>query len=253
MADPTALPEGFFARPLTGRQLSDFAQCPRRFLLSQFVGDTEERRFVGAAAVLHQALRAAIVEFYRAGDGAPRAADRLRALFAEHFRGELCADAVEQAQTERRGVGMLEQFAQTWVCEHAFASDTDVRMEFEIDDQAFAASADLVFAEDAGVLAVRLTSRRQAPSGSELASQAGAQLLALAAAERLGPGPVSAAYYSLSARRMTPVELSPAQIEHARRDVVSRATRMRREACFEPRAGKHCRWCPVRGRCGVWQ
>lgn len=253
MTDATALPESFFDRPLTGRQLSDFAECPRRFLLSQFVSDKEERRYRGAAAVLHQGLRDAIVEFYRSAVDVADAARQLRPLFEQHFEGALCADTMEESRTEARGLKMLEEFAHAWLPEHPTARDTDLRLAITIDGQAFASSADLLFAENAGTTVIRLNSRRPAPSASDLLSEPSAVLLALAAAELEGERLECVGYYSLSESRLIPVEIPPDQIDYVRRDLVSRAARMRRETQFAPRKGRQCRWCGARGRCEVWR
>jgi len=253
MADPTALPEGFFDRPLTGRQLGDFAQCPRRFLLTQFVSEKEDRRFRGAAAVLHQALRGAIVEFYRAGGGASGAAAKLHAHFEDLFEGELCADAMEEDRTRKRGLGMLDDFCGAWIPEHAEAADVDVYMNLALEQQAFAASADLVFPDDDGLLVIRLNSRRDPPSPAELAKETSARLLALAARDHYADDLGRVAYYSLTRGRLIDIDLADEQMAQFSRDIESRAARMRREVLFEPRKGRHCRWCRARSRCGVWQ
>ncbi len=252
MPDPTALPEGFFQRPLTGRQLSDFGQCPHRFLLNQFVSETDRRRFGGAGLVLYQGVRDAIVAFYSTHGGAEGMDQALQDQFARCFAGELCADALEEARTETRGRRMLDDFAADWIPHHPVASDTDVRFEITIDGQAFASSADLVFDDDNGTAVIRLNTRKPAPSPASLASDVSAGLLALATAARLGSGSYSVGYYSLAERRFVPIELTAEQAEHLQHDLVSRAARMRRETRFAPRTGRHCRWCPVRSRCGVW-
>ncbi len=253
MNDATALPEGFFDRPLTGRQLSDFSECPRRFLLSQFVSDKEERRYRGAAAVLHQGLRDAILDFYQAGEGSADAAGELRTLFERDFEGALCADAIEESRTRSRGLKSLDEFARTWVSEHPTAREADLRLAVTIDGQSFASSADLLFADNAGTTVIRLNSRRPAPSAADLLSEPSAMLLALAAAELGDDGPACVGYYSLSESRLVPVEIPPDQVDYVRRDLVSRAARMRRETQFAARKGRQCRWCGARGRCEVWR
>jgi len=253
MSDATVLPDGFFDRPLTGRQLSDFAECPRRFLLSQFVSDKEERRYRGASAVLHQGLRDAVVQFYGAGGDVADAARQLRGLFEQYFEGALCADAMEESRTEARGLKMLEEFANAWLPEHPTARDTDVRLGLTVDGQAFASSADLLFADSAGTTVIRLNSRRPAPSAADLLAEPSAVLLALAAAELEGDRLQYVGYYSLSECKLVPIEIAPDQIDYMRRDLVSRAARMRRETQFAPRKGKQCRWCGARGRCEVWR
>ncbi|HCU38367.1 MAG TPA: hypothetical protein DGT21_24000 [Armatimonadetes bacterium] len=253
MTDATALPEGFFDRPLTGRQLSDFSECPRRFLLSQFVSEKEERRYRGAAAVLHQGLRDAIVAFYQAGEDVADAARELRTLFKKHFEGALCADAIEESRTEARGLKSLDEFARTWVPEHPTARDTDLRLALTIDGQAFASSADLLFADGAGTTVMRLNSRRPAPAADDLLAEPSAVLLALAADQLEGDRPKCVGYYSLSECKLVPIEIAPDQIDYVRRDLVSRAARMRRETQFAPRKGRQCRWCGARGRCEVWR
>ena len=251
MTDATALPEGFFDRPLTGRQLSDFSECPRRFLLSQFVSEKEERRYRGAAAVLHQGLRDAIVGFYQAGKGAADAARELRTLFERHFEGALCADAIEESRTRSRGLKSLDEFARAWVPEHPTAREADLRLAVTIDGQAFASSADLLFADNAGTTVIRLNSRRPAPSAADLLSEPSAVLLALAASELEGDKLQCVGYYSLSECRLIPLEIAPDQIDYVRRDLVSVAARMRRETQFAARKGRQCRWCGARGRCEV--
>jgi len=254
--DNFRLPEGFFDRPLTGRELADFADCPHKFLLSHFVDRQQTRRFLGGPAALHHALRGAIVQFYREAATADEAESKLLASFEELWEGELCADTMEEQNLHRQGRQILTDFAASWVADNPTARHADLSLSGEIEGVKFAAVADLVFPAEADggpLRIVRLNSSRRPPTEPELAHDISAGLLLLLCEQHFSPEPVWVGYYCLRPGKLRQVEIAPEQVDYVRRDLRSRAGRMRREKDFPPRKGKYCRWCRARSRCEIWK
>ena len=254
--DRYILPDGFFDRPLSAREVEDFALCPRRFLLSQFVSREETRRFLGGRAVLHNALRGSIVRLYREGNPAENAEMKLLESFADLWEGELCADSVEEERLAAQGRRILSEFAVRGLTEMPAALAADMSLNGEISGVALVAVADLVFADkgdEEPVEVVRLNSRGRPPGPAELSKELSAGVLLLLARQHFTPRQVRASYYCLRPGRLVEVSMSDDAVEYLRHDVGSRMNRMRRETEFAPRKGKHCRWCRVRSRCEIWR
>lgn len=241
---PDRLPDDFFDRPFTARALKDFAQCPRKFLLSRFVPREETRQFLGSGAILHQALRTAIIEAYRTGPEA------VHDSFDEHFEGHLCKDSLTEENLCRQGHTILDEFVSKWMSEHPEAFETDLMLTRTVGERSFRATCELVFeGEDADLLLVRLNSSRRPPTKNELAEDLSALLLHLLAKEHYAPRSVQVAYYCLRPGRLQPVEVSQEPLEQLREDLASRVRRIEREREFPARPYKHCRWCRARGVC----
>ncbi len=254
--DRYILPGGFFDRPLTAREIEDFALCPRRFLLAQFVSREETRRFLGGPAVLHNALRGSIVRLYRESNPADGAETRLLQSFDELWEGELCADSVEEERLAAQGRRILPAFAAGWVGERPAALAADMSLSGEVCGVALVAVADLVLAaagEGEPIEVVRFNSRRRPPGPADLAKDLSAGVLLVLARQEFAPREVKVGYYCLRPGRLVDVTMSDEAVEYLRHDVGSRVKRMRRETEFAPRKGKHCRWCRVRSRCEIWR
>jgi len=254
--DSLSLPNGFFDRALTARQLSDFAECPHKFLLSHFVDRQATRRFLGGPAVLHHALRGAITELYREGMSPEGAERSLQELFEGLWEGDLCADTMEEESLRRQGLQILSDFAADWVVDNPTALHADLSLDGEVDSVKFAAVADLVFRpenEGGPLRVIRAISSRRPPTRAELAQDISAGLLLLLAGEHFAPQVVEVSYYCLRPRKLRGVDMTTEQLDYLRRDLVSRVARIRRERRFAPRKGKYCRWCRARGWCEIWK
>lgn len=254
--DSLRLPDGFWERPLTARQLEDFARCPHKFLLSQFIQRQDTRRFLGGPAALHHALRTAIVQFYQQRGSVQNAENVLLDLFEDAWDGSLCSDSMEEEGLHRQGRQIVAEFAGDWVSQRHQVLHTDLQLTGKLGGGVFSAVADLVFGPDEGsspVQVVRLNSSRRPPSETQLAEDVSAGLLLLLTTKRFAPRPVEVGYYCLRPGRLNAVQLTFEGLEHVRDTLSARVSLMRREIDFEPRKGSHCRWCRVRGRCVAWK
>lgn len=254
---PDRLPPEFYQQPLTARMLGDFATCPRKFLLSFFTTDEEERRLRGGPATLHQAVRRALLDIYALGGPPAVTPEEVAERFAAHWEGRWCADAVEEMQLHRAGLEMLAAYRETHASDPARVVATDLRLTAQIGEQTYVAVADLVLAPEAGGTQVlRFVTSRQPASTAELRTELSAQLLWLLATTSLAaegePAPL-VSFYALRQGRSREVALTPAEADHLRLDLASRAARMHRETAFDPRKGPYCRWCRSRPRCPLWR
>ncbi|MCE5239418.1 PD-(D/E)XK nuclease family protein [bacterium] len=271
--EPYQLPPEFRQQPLAARALEDYALCPRRFLLSFFVGREEERRFHGGPAALHTAVRHALVECH--GRGGPHLApvESLLDSFEAHWQGDLCADSIEEQQLHDQGRGMLQDYHDDHRGDTVEVVATDQRFEAAIEGQAFVAVADVVLQpHDGGREVVRFVTARRPLDEDQLRADLSAQVLWLLAHEhydtspdlpsRVGArvltradtdAPLRVLFYSLRQRLAHEVVLSPEQADLARRDLATRAARLYREHDFAPVKGSQCRYCRVRRRCPLWQ
>ncbi len=279
--EPYQLPPEFRQQPLAARALEDYALCPRRFLLSFFVGREEERRFHGGPAALHTAVRHALVECY--GRGGPHLipVEPLLDSFEAHWQGDLCADSIEEQQLHDQGRRMLQDYYDDHRGDTVEVVATDQRFEGAIEGQAFVAVADVVLQPHAGgPEVVRFVTARRPPDEDQLRADLSAQVLWLLAHERYdtnsGSGdrvgasipsrvgarvptrattdaPLRILFHSLRQRLSHEVLLSPEEADLARRDLAARAARLYREHDFAPVKGSQCRYCRVRHRCPQWQ
>ena len=252
--EPYQLPPEFRQQPLTARTLEDYALCPRKFLLSFFVGREEEHRFRGGPAALHQAGRQALMDCYNLGGPARCEPQVLLDSFEAHWQGELCADSLEEEQLHEQGPQMLRDYHADHCADDVEVVATDQRLEAMIGDQAFLAVADVVL-RTAGVSPalqiIRFVTSRRPASEEELTEDLSAQLLWLLAREHYDDPEVL--FHALRQRRAREVVLAPDREAYLRRDLASRAARLYREREFTPVKGKYCRWCRVGKRCPLWQ
>ena len=271
--EPYQLPPEFRQQPLAARALEDYALCPRRFLLSFFVGREEERRFHGGPAALHTAVRHALVECY--GRGGPHLipVEPLLDSFEAHWQGDLCADSIEEQQLHDQGRRMLQDYYDDHRGDTVEVVATDQRFEGAIEGQAFVAVADVVLQPHAGgPEVVRFVSARRPLDEDQLRADLSAQVLWLLAHEHYGVSTSSAdglgarvptradrdsslrvLFHSLRQRLAHEVLLSPEEAGNIRRDLATRAARLYREHDFAPVKGSQCRYCRVRHRCPLWQ
>ena len=249
------LPAEFHEQPLTARMLDDFALCPRKFLLSFFTTDQDERRLRGGAAVLHQAVRQALLDHYQFGGPARQPVAELLSAFERHWDGRRCADSLEEQQLHAAGLEMLAAYHAAHAAEAVTVLATDVRLTGQVAGREFVAVADLVTKPVAGEVAVtRFVTSRRPLSSAELATDISAQVLWLLATSRYGEdGAVRVLYYALRQGRAREVSLDAEQAAYLRQDLAARVGRIHREEEFAPRKGSYCRWCRSRSRCPLWR
>ncbi len=165
---PYQLPSEFRQKALSARMLEDFELCPRKFLLSHFLSWEEERRFRGGPAALHEAVRQALVECYDRGGPGVCSLERLLESFSAHWRGELCADSLEEEQLYEQGLQMLQNYYADHCQDKALVLATDLRMEHIIAGQSLVAVADVVLGGSADIdTASKLLCQKQMQTMSE--------------------------------------------------------------------------------------
>lgn len=228
--------------PLTARNLEDFLQCPRKFLLSFVAGHAESSRFIGAPAALHRAVRDSLLELLATGGSAD-----FHTTFERHFDGQACRDSREEEDCRRDALRILE----TALHEPLLPpGEPDVRLEVLIDDQPFLAVADWLRRDPPGVF--RLTTGRRPPSPAELTARLTPGLLWLAGAAALGEE-LTAHVVDLRRNRLLPYQPSPDQQQTLRDLITTTAARIRRERQFPANRGAHCRWCRSQSQCPAWK
>jgi len=167
---PYQLTAEFRQKALSARMLEDFELCPRKFLLSHFLSWEEERRFRGGPAALHEAVRQALIECYERGGPSVCSLDILLESFAAHWRGELCADSLEEEQLYEQGRQMLQNYHADHCEDKAFVLATDLRMEHIMAGQSLVAVADVVLGGSADMgtdTASKLLCQKQTLTKSE--------------------------------------------------------------------------------------
>lgn len=252
--EPRRLPREFRQQPLTARLLEDFALCPRKFLLSFFVTEQDQRRLRGGPATLHQAVRQALLALYQLGGPAQRPLDELRECFERHWDGSRCADALEEQQLYRAGHEMLERYHAAHVDDSRRLVAHDLRLTGTAGGQELVAVADLVLqGEGTDLDVIRFVTSRRPLSEAELAEDLSAQLLWLLVNQHFGGDSSRVLYYALREGRSRPVVLDQGQVARLREDLAARVGRIHREEEFAPRKGPYCRWCRSRTGCPLWQ
>ena len=246
----TVEPLELHERPFTARNIADYALCPQKFLLSWFVSREETRRFLGGPATLHQAVRDALVECFRAGGPHAAPLARVEAAFEQAFDGSACADSLEEEQLHVRGLRMLRDVHAAQRGSHARVVEVDLRMEIALGDHRFVAVADAVLREhDGGVNAVRWLTTRRPPSLKEMAESPSWGLLFACAREHFAGEDVSVTMYSLREGRGHRVRFRDEDLEPLLARLTRAADRIRVATEFPPQTGQHCRWCRARSRC----
>lgn len=244
--DPIDLPE----RPFTARNLADYHQCPRKFLLSWFVPREETREFLGGPAILHQAVRQALVDCHRLGGPAQVTLDRLEGVFEDAWDGSACADSLEEERLHAQGLKMLRDYHGAGVGRDAEVLDVDVRMEAQLGDHRFVAVADIVTRErDGGVNAIRWLTTRKPPSLNDIYDSTGWGILFACVLENFPGEDISVTMYSLRRGSGHRVRFSEDELAALVRRATRVADRIRVATEFPCVTGIHCRWCRARSRC----
>ena len=239
-------PEG----PLTARNLEDFTQCPRKFLLSHFSTRGHTQEFIGGPAALHRAVRAALVSMYSSPHPAECSLEALLETFEQHWDGSVCRDSREEEDLHRDGIAMLTRHHQEPIAldgeRHA-----DVRLEAEVGGHTLVAVADVT--ASAPPVLVRLTTARRPPVPGELPTDLSWGLLWLAGRGRFGDTPHQAVMVDLRKGRQVAYSLEEREQADLEARITDLAGRIRREREFTPVTGKYCRWCRSRRECPAWQ
>lgn len=239
-------------RPLTARNLEDYALCPQKYLLSCFQPPRETGRSLGGPAALHHAVRAALIESDRAGGLAAVSLEQLLDWFDQHWDGAACSDSLEEEQFERQGREMLRRHYEAHA-EQGPALAVDVRLEGEIGGQQFVATADRVEEQpDGSLLLLRYKTTRRPPGPGELAGDLSAGLLWLLGERHFGR-PVQVGIVALRRGRRIRAEFPPDAREALARRLTTEAERLRRAQGYPPRQGPHCRACRSRTECPAWR
>ena len=276
------VPEG----PLTARNLADYVQCPRKFMLSFFSTPADTGQFIGGPAVLHRAVRAALIGFYAAEAGrrgAEEGGGRIGGLespphqgngglesptyaggesptyagayedvarvFEERWDGSLCKDSREEEDLHRDGLLMLQRHVEAFRAPAA-QWRCDARMEAEFHGHRFVAVADVACEEPTRFL--RFSTSRRPPSPSELREDLSWVLLYLVGRAQ---GDEAAIATMVDLRRARPVDysLEPQERERMAARIAAIAGRIGQEREFSPVKSRQCRWCRSRAQCPLWQ
>ncbi len=246
IVEPLDLPE----RPLTARNLADYAQCPQKYLLSTFISREETRRFLGGPATLHQALRQALVDCYRRGGPAQVPLSVVEASFEEAWDGSACADSLEEERLHGEGLRLLGEYHERHRARFPTAHEVDLRMEIERGGHRFVAVADAVMREEDGNLSAwRWLSTRRPPSLTEIGEGPGWGLLFACAREQFPGEDVSVTMYSLRRGAGHQVRFREEALEKLLHRLTRAADRIRVATDFPAVTGEHCRWCRARSRC----
>ncbi len=280
------VPEG----PLTARNLADYVQCPRKFMLSFFSTPADTGQFIGGPAVLHRAVRAALVGFYAAEagrrGGAGEEGDRQRHGVGlesptyqrigglespPHGSGESPTYAGAYADVVRA-------FEEHWdgsLCRDSKEEEDlhrdgllmlrrhmeefrapaaqwrcDARMEAEFHGHRFVAVADVACEEPTRFL--RFSTSRRPPSSAELREDFSWVLLYLVGRAQ-GDEAAIATMVDLRRARQIDYSLEPEERERMAARIAAIAGRIRQEREFPAVKSKQCRWCRSRAQCPLWQ
>jgi hypothetical protein len=235
--------------PLTGRNLSDFALCPHKYLLSFFSSGSKSVERIGGPAALHRAVRAAVLAAYRASADFPASFDVARRAFDLNWDGSPCKDSREEEDLRRDGLLMLERLRQEPLPLGGLVR-ADLHLEGELAGSRFAAVADLVSADPPRVL--RLVTSRRPPSAAELPDDPSWALLYLLGRRHLSDAATEAVMADLRRGRGVSFSLERERIESAEAALARQADRIQRERAFRPVKGPHCRWCRSQRECPAW-
>lgn len=239
--------------PLTARNLEDYEECPRKYLLSHFATRAETRDFSGGPAALHRAVRTALLEMYKAGGPEVLGLPALLESFEGTWDGSLCKDSREEEDLRRDGLRMLEQH---WSEPLSVTStlSVDLRLEAELSGHRLVAVADLLIGQGSPLpQVVRLTTSRRPPSPGELIGGFSWGLLYLLAARHLGGTDVQGLMVDLRRGRQVTYALSSLEQEDLVRRLAAVAGQIRRDQTFVAKKGGRCRWCRSRGDCPAWR
>jgi hypothetical protein len=239
-------------RPLTARNLADYALCPQKFLLSFFATRSQTERFLGGPVALQTAARAALIECYRQGGTAAVAEERLLALFEQHWEGRLCADSLEEEQLHAQGLQILRAYHAAHLTEAETTVALDLRLEETLGEHRFVAVADRVIEDPGGTLTLlRFKTVRQAPSARALGKDLSIALLALLGERHFGR-PVQVGIAHLRSGKLLIADLPPAQLEEWEVEVQRQAALIRAARDYPTNKGRICGVCRSRPQCPAW-
>jgi len=240
-------------RRLTARNLRDFELCPQKYLLSLSVAPPEARQFIGGPAALQSAIRGTLIDCYRRGGPQQISHQDLVALFEQHWKGELCADSLEESQLHSRGAKMLTDYYQT---HHQTPNQTiagDLRLVGEIAGHDFVAVADRVDRDEAGMITLlRYKTSASPPGPGTLGKDLSAGLLLLLGVSHYQPQPCQTAIYALRPQRVIVADIDPDQRQRLREQIIALADEVHSAQDFPTQKGQHCRWCRSRAQCPAW-
>ena len=240
-------------RPLTARNLRDFELCPQKYLLSLSVAPAEARQFIGGPAALQSAVRGALIDCYRRGGPQELSQQNLLDLFEQHWKGELCADSLEESQLHSRGTKLLTDYYQA---HHQAPNQTiagDLRLVGEITDHNFVAVADRVDRDESGVITLlRYNTSASPPGPGTLAKDISAGLLLLLGSQHYTAEQCQTAIYALRPQRLIVADIDPDQRQRLREQITALADEVQSAQDFPTQKGQHCRWCRSRAQCPAW-
>lgn len=239
-------------RPLTARNLADYALCPQKFLLSFFVSRAAYEHFQGGSAALQHAARAALLDCYRQGGPAQVSVTQLLEWFEQHWEGTLCADGLEEEQLHRRGQEMLRRYHQAQTADSASTVALDLRMEADLGEHRFVSVVDYARrAQDQPLTLLRFRTTRQVPGPRKLGQEASIALMLLVGEAHFGE-PAQAGVYGLHPGKLVVAELGEGERAAWREQFRQQATTIRRARDYPTVVGRHCSVCRCRSLCPYW-
>jgi len=246
-------PEYLHKRRLTARNLRDFEVCPQKYLLSLSVAPAEARQFIGGPAALQSAVRGTLIDCYRRGGPQNLSQQNLLDLFEQHWKGELCADSLEESQLHSRATKMLTDYYQA---HHQSPNQTiavDLRLTGEIASHDFVAVADRVDRDESGVITLlRYKTGASPPGPGTLGKDISAGLLLLLGSQHYTSEQCQTAIYALRPQRLIVADIDPDQRQQLRQQIITLADEVQSAQDFPIQKGQHCRWCRSRARCPAW-
>ncbi len=267
-------------RPLTARNLEDFAACPLKFMFSVTASKEETQRMLGGPAMLTRAVRDTLQELLAGGD--PLRVSERDALdaFEARFESQYCADSREEDELRELGRRVLGEYVQRVELPHsdralqcpvldlsdqrrlqsattrrdaARVASVNLTFEGEIDGQRFLAVADVVFETPEGSEIVRYTMARKVAGAGELGRDQATVLLHELAAQTYGEGPFRIVIEALRQGVQTVPDFGDGRREETLEGLIRLSRRIRDTREFAPLKGRHCQWCRSRRRCPQWQ
>ena len=240
-------------RPLTARNLRDFELCPQKYLLSLSVAPAKARQFIGGPAALQSAVRGALIDCYRRGGPQELSQQDLLDLFEQHWKGELCADSLEESQLHSRGTKMLTDYYQA---HHQAPNQTvtgDLRLTGEIASHNFVAVADRVDRDESGVITLlRYKASASPPGPGTLGKDISAGLLLLLGSQHYASEQCQTAIYALRPQRVIVADIDTDQRQRLCQQITTLADEVQSAQDFPTQKGQHCRWCRSRAQCPAW-
>ncbi len=240
-------------RRLTARNLQDFELCPKKYLLSLSITPTEARKFIGGPAALQWAVRGTLIDCYRRGGPQEISQQSLLDLFEQHWKGDLCADSLEERQLHSRGIKLLTDYYQAHRQTPNQTIAGDLRLTGEIAGHDFVAVADRVDRDESGVITLLRYKTSASPSGpGTLGKDISAGLLLLLGSQHYTSEQCQTAIYALRPQRLIVADIDADQRQRLREQIIALADEVHSAQDFPTQKGQHCRWCRSRAQCPAW-